>query len=105
VCFKADCKKVGKIRKDSLITYRKALHKARTAYYSSLIGENKNNPRFLFSTVARLTKSLSSVKPCIPLTLSRDDFMSFFTNKIVSIREKIHGILPTIVPDVSVFQK
>ena len=27
--------------------------------------------------------------------------MSFFTNKIVSIREKINGILPTIMTDVS----
>ena len=72
--------------KDSLITYMKALCKAITAYYSSLIEENENNPRFLFSTVARLTKSFSSVEPCIPLTLSSDDFMSFFVNKIVSIR-------------------
>jgi len=32
---------------------------------------------------------LSSVEPCIPLTLSSDDFISFFTSKIVSIRKKI----------------
>jgi len=87
--------------KDSLITYKKALRKARTAYYSSLIEENKNYPRFLFSTVARLTKSPSSVEPCIPLTLSNDYFMRFFINKIVSIREKINGILPTVITDVS----
>lgn len=87
--------------KDSLITYKKALRKARNAYYSSLIEKNKNNPRFLFSTIARLTKSPSSVEPCIPLTLSSDDFMRFFINKIVSIREKIDGILSTIITDVS----
>ena len=39
--------------------------------------------------------------PCIPLTLSSDDFMSLFTNRIVSVREKIDGILPTIITDVS----
>jgi len=67
--------------KDSLITFEKA----RTAYYSSLIEESKNNPRFLFRTVPRLTKSQSSVEPCIPLTLSGDDFISF-TNLILSER-------------------
>ncbi|XP_054860077.1 uncharacterized protein LOC129347328 [Amphiprion ocellaris] len=87
--------------KNSLVIYKKALHNARTTYYSSLIEENKNNPRFLFSTVARLTKSQSSVEPCIPLALSSNDFMSFFTNKIITIREKINLALPTNVTDVS----
>ncbi|KAK2821899.1 hypothetical protein Q5P01_021964 [Channa striata] len=72
-----------------------SLHEARTAYYSSLIEENKNNPRFLFSTVARLTKSHSSVETSIPSTLCSNDFMTFFTNKIVAIRNKIHQTLPT----------
>ena len=86
--------------KNSLVIYKKALRNARTTYYSSLIEENKNNPRFLFSTVARLTKSQSSVEPCIPLALSSNHFMSFFTDKIVMIREKINLALPTIVTDV-----
>ena len=85
--------------KDSLTTYKKALRSIRTAYYSSLIEENKNNPRFLFSSVASLTKSHSSVEPSIPLALSSNDFISFFTNKIVGIRENIQGILPPAVKD------
>ena len=84
-----------------MLHLRKPFIKARTAHYSSLIEENKNNPRFLFSTVARLTKSPSSVEPCFLLTLSSNDFMSFFTSKIVSIREKINGILPTMVTNAS----
>ena len=87
--------------KDSFITYKKALRKARTAYYSSLIEKNKKTHRFLFSTVARLTKIPSSVEPCIPLTLSSDDFISLFPNKVVFMRENIHRILPTIITDVS----
>ena len=66
-----------------------------------MIEENKNNTRVLFSPVARLMKSASSAEARIPLTLSSDDFMSLFTNKIVSIREKIHRIRPTIITNVS----
>ncbi len=75
---------------DSLKSYRKALHNARAACYSALTEDNKNNPRFLFSTVARLTQSQSSLEPCIPIASGSDDFMTFFNNKIVLIREKIH---------------
>lgn len=80
--------------------YMKALRFARTSYYSSLIEENKNNPRYLFSTVARLTQSQSSIEPVIPLALSCDDFMSFFNDKIHKIREKISSSLPSPEPAV-----
>ena len=87
--------------KDGFVAYKKALHKARAAYYSSLIEENKNNHRFVFSTVARLTQSHSSTEPSIPLTLSSDDFINFFVNKITSIREKMDHLLPHIGTDSS----
>uniref|UniRef100_A0A3Q3FYF7 Reverse transcriptase domain-containing protein n=1 Tax=Labrus bergylta TaxID=56723 RepID=A0A3Q3FYF7_9LABR len=72
----------------------KALRHARAAYYSSLIEENKGNPRYLFSTVARLTESHGSIEPCSPLALSSNDFLSFFNNKILDIRDKIGNLLP-----------
>ena len=73
--------------------YRKALHGARATYYSSLIEENKNNPRFLFDTLAKLTRSQESTTPHIPLTLSSNDFMGFFNDKIETIRDQIDDLL------------
>ncbi len=35
---------------------RKALKTARSAYFTSLLEENKHNPKYLFNTVAKLTK-------------------------------------------------
>ncbi|MEJ4602574.1 hypothetical protein SJ921_14750, partial [Enterococcus faecium] len=74
--------------KDSLTTYKRALWKAKKTYYSSLIRENQNNHRFLFSTVARLTQSHSSIESRIPTHLTANDFMSFFISKIVNIRDR-----------------
>lgn len=44
------------------VTYKKALRKARAAYYTTLIEVRKNTPCCLFTTIARSTVSHSSVK-------------------------------------------
>ena len=76
--------------------YKKALDKAKAAYYSTLIEENKSNPRFLFSSVARLTESHTSTEPSIPRSLNSNIFMTFFKNKIQTIWNKINHLLPSI---------
>ena len=53
-----------------------------------------NNTRLPFSAVAGLTESHSSTDPSIPLTLRSKDFMSLFTNKIITISEKNNHLLP-----------
>ncbi len=52
--------------KNSMSSYRQALKAARTEHIRKLIDNNQNNPRFLFSTVARLTNNQTSPDQNIP---------------------------------------
>jgi len=67
--------------------YCEALKAARSAYFSTLLEENKQNPRYLFEKVAKLSKNKALTsdvsKHC------SNDFMNFFPYKIDNIREKI----------------
>ena len=75
--------------KDSLLSYKHALSTARSSYLSTLIDENRNNPRHLFNTVPRLTKN--HVDPCVSIPFSSKDFMNFFDDKIIKIRDTIQN--------------
>ncbi len=46
--------------RESTLSDRKALKTDRSDYFSSLLEENKHNPRYLFNTVAKLTKNKAS---------------------------------------------
>ncbi len=58
-----------------------SLKTARTEYIRKLIDNHQNNPRFLFSTVARLTNKQMSPNLNIPSQFNSNDFMNFFTEK------------------------
>ena len=75
---------------------KKAPSNARSSNYPALIEKHKNNPRFIFSTVPRLTESHSSIEALIPFALSSNDCEGFFANKIITIGERIHKLVPTL---------
>ncbi len=81
--------------KNSMSSYRQALKTARTEYIRKLIDNHQNNPRFLFSTVARLTNKQMSPDLNIPSQFNSNDFMNFFTDKIDHIRNTITNVDPT----------
>ncbi len=74
---------------ESTLSYRKALKTARSDYFSSLLEQNKHNPRYLFNTVAKLTKNKASTGADISQQHSSNDFMNYFTSKIDTIRDQI----------------
>ena len=53
----------------------------------------------MFSAVVRL--SHNSVDPCIPAALISEDFLSFFSGKIIRIREEINQVQRPTAVDVS----
>src|SRR4029434_1756334 len=53
--------------KDSLLSYKRVLSEAKSAYYSSLIDNNKNNPKFLFNTISRLTKNHNTIEHSVSI--------------------------------------
>ncbi len=73
---------------ESTLSYRKSLQTARSDYFSSLLEENKHIPRYLFNTVAKLTKNKTSTSIDISLQHSSNDFMNYFTSKINTIRDQ-----------------
>ncbi len=82
--------------KNSMSGYRQALKAARTEHIHKLIDNNQNNPRFLFSTVARLTNNQTSPDLNIPSQFNSNDFMNFFTDKIDNIRNTITNVDCTV---------
>ncbi len=69
-----------------------SVNAARTEHIHKLIDNNQNNPRFLFSTVARLTNKQMSPDLNIPSQFNSNDFMNLFTDKIDNIRNTITNV-------------
>jgi hypothetical protein len=59
------------------VQYRRALTAAPSSYFFNLIEENKNNPKCIFDTVAKLTKKQHSTRED-GFYFSSDGFMNFF---------------------------
>ncbi len=77
-------------------SYRQVLKVARTEHIRKLIDNNQNNPRLLFSTVARLTNKQMSPDLNIPLQFNSNDYMNFFTEKKDNIRNTITTVDSTV---------
>ncbi len=69
--------------RENTLSYRKALKTSRSAYFTSFLEEKKHNPKYLFNTVAKLTKNMTSASANITQQHSSNDFMNYFNNKFL----------------------
>lgn len=77
------------IYKERLRIYNFNLKNAREAFFSEIIAKNNNNARALFTTVDRLTNPPVSVAPELLSARACNEFSTFFTDKILKIRQSL----------------
>ncbi len=80
------------LRGKTVSSYGQALKDARTEHIHKLIDNNQSNPRFLFSTVARLTNKQMSPDLNVPSQFNSNDFMNLFTENIDNFRNTITNV-------------
>ncbi len=80
--------------RESTLSYKKNMI-ARSDYFSSLLEENKHNPRYFFNTVAKLTENKTSTGVEISQQHSSNDFMNYFTSKINTNRDQTVTMQPS----------
>ncbi len=77
------------IYRDQLKTYNNSIKLARKNHFSKLITDNKNNPRFLFSTFDLLTSTDFNKSSMTPTETLCEDFADHFRSKIDNIRSSL----------------
>uniref|UniRef100_A0A3B1IP97 Reverse transcriptase domain-containing protein n=1 Tax=Astyanax mexicanus TaxID=7994 RepID=A0A3B1IP97_ASTMX len=84
--------------KDRLHDYNKIMCTCRQTYFSSIINNNINNSKVLFTVVDRLTNSPTYMTPELVSTERCNEFAKFFNTKIHNIRQAISTSLSTKEP-------
>ncbi|XP_074472561.1 uncharacterized protein LOC141756597 [Sebastes fasciatus] len=74
--------------KEHVRAYKVALSQAKTQYYSTLITNQQNHPRLLFSTINRLLRPLDPPLPSGAPDLCTK-FLDFFQDKVESIHQQL----------------
>ena len=81
--------------KEHVRAYKVALSQAKTQYYSTLITNQQNHPRLLFSTINRLLRPLDPPLPSGAPDLCTK-FLDFFQDKVESIHQQL--LVPAHLP-------
>lgn len=82
------------IYKNSLKKFNVEMKLARRSYFSKMIDDHKDNPKFLFSTIDRLINSSSHISSELLSVDKCNEFAVFFSNKVTAIRDNIENTMP-----------
>ncbi|XP_063052378.1 uncharacterized protein LOC134447024, partial [Engraulis encrasicolus] len=74
--------------RDHVRSYKQALSTAKTQYFSTLINNQQNHPRMLFSTINRLLRPPQTPQPSDAAELC-SSFQDFFTRKVDTIHQQL----------------
>uniref|UniRef100_A0A3P9LR34 Reverse transcriptase domain-containing protein n=2 Tax=Oryzias latipes TaxID=8090 RepID=A0A3P9LR34_ORYLA len=80
------------ILKEQLKIYNNSVKRARTSYFSKIISENKNNPKFLFKTIDILINKDFNKSSMPSSNVACEDFADHFMGKINAIRSNISSM-------------
>uniref|UniRef100_A0A8C7Z7X7 Reverse transcriptase domain-containing protein n=1 Tax=Oryzias sinensis TaxID=183150 RepID=A0A8C7Z7X7_9TELE len=81
--------------KEQLQIYNNSVKWARTSYFSKIISENKNNPKFLFKTIDILINTDFNKSSMPSSNAACEDFADHFMGKIDAIRSNISSMQNT----------
>ena len=86
--------------------YNRLLREVHTAYFSSMVSENSQDPRSLFKIIdSLLNKKKSSPLPeNVPEAVLAEEFSNFFVNKVNLIHENLELLQP-LVEHTTTYQK
>ena len=82
--------------RDSLAAYQRALKEAKSKYLSSIIASSSHHPRLLFSTIDSVVNPRSTVLSDVS-TATCEEFVSFFSDKVTSVRQNICNLNLSLV--------
>ncbi|XP_041642854.1 uncharacterized protein LOC121509496, partial [Cheilinus undulatus] len=74
--------------KEHVRSYKEALSRAKSSYYSSLISDQQNHPRMLFSTINCLLRPIDNLHPLANFDRCTRH-LQFFQDKVASIQQQL----------------
>ncbi len=90
--------------REMLSIYKTEIRRSRQHYFSLIITENRNNSKFLFSTIDKLVNAPRSIPPEFYSPDKCNEFAAYFNHKVANIRNNIVALCAGAIHDYTTSQ-